>query len=191
MNNTPRNLDDHDPSEWGNVELPGLSDEQLHSKNWNKITAARETVKTREKNGWKEKNEQRLQDPEYVKRWSGSIKKAYEDPELRKLQSDIHKGVAKTKEHAENIRQARLSAPPRGQATRDKISQSQIGNTKHCKPVLTPEGVFASLKEAGRHYSTIGLGNAVAHLRKRIREQWDGYKHISKEEYILLTGKEL
>jgi len=31
-----------DDDEWGNIELPGLSDEELHGKNWNRVTAAKE-----------------------------------------------------------------------------------------------------------------------------------------------------
>ena len=34
-----------DVESWGNVELPGLTDEELHSKNWNRITGLREHYK--------------------------------------------------------------------------------------------------------------------------------------------------
>ena len=36
-----KDREDFDPNEWGNIELPGLSDEELHSKNWNKVDANR------------------------------------------------------------------------------------------------------------------------------------------------------
>lgn len=177
--------------QWGNIELPGLSDEELLNKNWNKITGAREAVKAREKNGWYEKNILRYEDLQYKERWKSSIKEAYENPELRQLQSDIHKGVTKTKEHAENIRLARLNAPPRDKSTKVKISNAQKGNTKRCQPMITPLGIFSSLKEAGQIHEANGLGNAVNHLRKRIKEQWEGYRNITKEEYTRLTGNEI
>ena len=37
--------EDFDPNEWGNIPLPGMTDEELHSKNWNRITAVKEAYK--------------------------------------------------------------------------------------------------------------------------------------------------
>ena len=34
-----------DKDEWGNIELPGLSDEELLTKNWNVVAAAQERSK--------------------------------------------------------------------------------------------------------------------------------------------------
>jgi hypothetical protein len=118
-------------------------------------------------------------------------KKTTTSKEFSELQSQLKKGIPKSKKHAENIRKARLNAPPRTKETRKKISDAQRGNNKHCKPIITPLGIFMSLKEAGIEYSKSGLINATNHLRKRIKEKWDGYYYITKEEYILLTGKEL
>lgn len=48
--------EDYDPTEWGNIELPGLSDEELHSKNWAVVTG----------------NKTKAKDP----KWLASIRKA-------------------------------------------------------------------------------------------------------------------
>ena len=37
--------EDYDANEWGNIQLPGLSDQELHGKNWNKVTAAKNIAK--------------------------------------------------------------------------------------------------------------------------------------------------
>ena len=158
----------------------------------NRATGALKAVSAREQNGWREKNELRYQDKDYKEKWKASIKEAYENPELRKRHSELHIGVSKSEEHKENIRKARLNAPPRSKDTRKKIGDAQRGNTKHCKPMVTPLGIFASLGEAGAaHEKQEGLGNANNQIRKRINENWDGYYRITKEEYTLLTGKEL
>ena len=39
--------EDYDPDEWGNIELPGLSDEELHSKDWHRSSIMLEINKTR------------------------------------------------------------------------------------------------------------------------------------------------
>lgn len=153
-------------------------------------------IARRELNGWDEKNSARYQDPVYKERWTNSIKDAYADPELRQRQSDIHIGVIKSSEHKENIRQARLNSPPRTEETRAKIGETQIGNNKRSKPVTTPYGIYSSLKNAGLALIELGVftykPNKAAHsIREYIRDGVSGYAHISKEEYIMLTGKDI
>jgi hypothetical protein len=53
------------------------------------------------------------------------------------------------------------------------------------KPVLTPFGPFMSLKEAGKK-----LKVTPECIGYRIKQKHDGYRLISQEEYIMLTGKD-
>jgi hypothetical protein len=61
--------EDFDPNEWGNIPLPGMTDEELHSKNWNFVSRNKEISKLpnwkkaqtkmlneRIKQGWYQKN---------------------------------------------------------------------------------------------------------------------------------------
>lgn len=38
-------MDNHDKDEWGNIPLPGLTDEELFNTNWNYVAAARERIR--------------------------------------------------------------------------------------------------------------------------------------------------
>jgi hypothetical protein len=78
MNTIPRNLDDFDASEWGNVQLPGLSDEELHAKNWNQVTLNIET--------WKNENTRNAR-IKGIKKAKAEVSKftQYSRKELRKI----------------------------------------------------------------------------------------------------------
>lgn len=71
MNTTPRNLDDHNPDEWGNIQLPGFDDSKLLDPNLNRVLANKETVKS--------------------PTWIANHKAGISTPEYRKKVSDGHK----------------------------------------------------------------------------------------------------
>jgi hypothetical protein len=174
--------------------LAGITDKKAQV-NDNKLLAIPTILSNRKKNGWDEKNVQRYEDPEYAKRVGKSISATYSTDEMREVQAMKAAG-ANSKEHNENIRKARLDAPPRSAETRAKLSVNNVGNNRRCKPVITPHGVYISLKEAGLALIEQGVFNyrpsKAAHtIREYIRAGEDGYKHISREEYMMLTGKEL
>jgi hypothetical protein len=173
---------------WGNIELPGLSDEKLHSTNWNRITGAREAVKSREANGWKEKNEQRYQDPKYKEFWIASIKEAYKNPELREIQRQKGLSIVHTEETKEKIRQANLGKQRKGEPWIEGMKQKRKGQATTFKPIVTPVGVFMRMQDAVEP-----TGISIGRLRKYIRTfPWSkDYYHISREEYTRLTGREI
>ena len=77
---------------------------------------------------------------------------------------------------------------------RAKLSESKKGKSYggNFKPVLTPYGVFASLKEAGEHEEPItGRKFNPNRFTKLLKDPNSGYKRISVEEYVMLTGKEV
>ena len=120
----------------------------------NKEMRRQTSIAKRELTGWHEKNKQRYADPEYKERWSNSIKDSYKDPALREHQRNKILGKKLSDETRERIRQVRLTAPPRSAETKKKLSDSQLGNQKRCKPVVTPFGVFSSLKFAAEQLNT-------------------------------------
>lgn len=74
----------NDKDEWGNIELPGLSDEELYSKNWNIIASNREKAK----------------DPKWVNATTQASRKKAKDP---KWLNATKKGTEKRKEKGQKL----------------------------------------------------------------------------------------
>ena len=71
--------------EWGNIELPGLSDEELFSKNWNLSAASKEMWQDPNHKIKRQKTLTETNKLEEVKqRRSQGAKKFHSDPEKRK-----------------------------------------------------------------------------------------------------------
>lgn len=70
--------------DWGNIELPGLSDEELHGKNWDKVTRGKQISERRDPKQWHEKNTARFDDPEWMKQNKEKFQKRWSDPEYKK-----------------------------------------------------------------------------------------------------------
>jgi DNA repair ATPase RecN len=140
--------------EWGNVELPGLTDEELYKKNWNLITANREVIKNRDKDGsWSRKNAEAAKNrrpgwsntisetsfktksnPEWKKTFKKTIEKRNQDPEYFKK---LHEGIDKRNNDSEWYKK--------------NLEAAQ----KRIKAIMTPEGKFNSVKEAIEHYNKV------------------------------------
>jgi hypothetical protein len=140
-----------DNEEWGNIELPGLSDEELFAKNWNRVAAAREIVKAREKNGWKEKNEERFKDDEYIKKLSSSIKSFYEqNPDFHKQKISSEQWITNQKigmktyvEDPNYVNPRGMLNKTRSEESRKKASDSLKG---HIKPLEGNKKISQSRK---------------------------------------------
>lgn len=78
--------------EWGNIELPGMTDEELHSKNWNRV----DTMKQKWANP---KTRERLiaytKVPGYGKMVSERNKKVAQRPEIKKMAKQKGKEYSK------------------------------------------------------------------------------------------------
>lgn len=159
-----------------NKLLANTRDQKFRKKTEKQIHA----IALREAGGWKEKNEDRLKNPEFLEKRNQAIQNAYKSDELRKNQSVKAKGRKMTDEQKANLVKIRLSAPPRDKETCKKIGQAQIGNKKRCKPIHTPIGQFDSLKEAAAEYEKRGRGNAVKHLTKWLKIDSDNFYYINK-----------
>jgi hypothetical protein len=177
--------------QWGNIELPGLSDEKLFKTNWHLVGV----------------NKEKSNDPEWRKKVATAVKKQFKDKEWLKNRSEKTREFWKTKEALEmksKLQKAAWADPvKREKMTKaltvryddgklaKKISLS-LKNSDACKkngkrnrkPVKTPDGVFASRKEAATFYKV-----DPTQITKKISYK-EGWEYISQEEYILLTGKE-
>ena len=119
--------------QWGNIELPGLSDEELLNKNWNVVA----------------ENKERLKDPEYKKRLSASMKKVKETEEYKKAFSKAMKKRTKSTDWREKTKAAaeKRSAKPEYQA---KLKEAL--RKANSIPIVTPEGQFEVISDACRYY---------------------------------------
>lgn len=57
--------------EWGNIELPGLSDQELFSTNWNKVQASKDLISSE---SWKNKIKERTASQDYKDKHKDAIK---------------------------------------------------------------------------------------------------------------------
>lgn len=151
--------------QWGNIELPGLSDEELFKKNWNMVRNIDELVKTE---NWKKNHDKGIldrynttwlqntslsnkikrSDSNFIKSWEEGMKKRNSDPKFLEILNKNGK--------------------------------------KKSKPLVTPDGVFSSRREAAKHYNHVD-----SWVGSQIQKNPLEWYYISKEEYILLTGKEI
>lgn len=71
-----------------------------------------------------------------------------------------------------------------------KLSAALIGSSRAARPIITPYGIFKSRNEAIENLKN-NIRNLARLIDKSTKIEDSGWKYISKEEYIMLTGKEL
>ena len=64
-----------DNEEWGNIELPGLSDEELYAKNWNRVAI----------------NKERFADLDFKKKHQEAIINAVNTDEVKAKKKEVQK----------------------------------------------------------------------------------------------------
>ena len=154
------------------------------------------------------------QDPvEYFNKRSKIVKDAYKNPETQlNFKLSIQKRNEKDGYH-DMIKTARgiEARSEEGRARRrkqgkeffesergDKLRQEQSKRASaKARPIVTPEGIFRSMAETINYYIEHQLVTnknpaACGHkIRAWIKDKPTEYYYITKEEYIMLTGKEL
>lgn len=191
--------------EWGNVELPGVSDDELLNTNWNHLGAVRERSSDPT---WQASNQaaidKKKQRPEYqVKRTqlnkelakdksvqdkkSQTLKKQYADPVYKEFRHTIIKEVTKT--------DAWKQAHDAGMTKREENGwheKNLEAAKRRCKPIVSVEyGVFIGKKHLIEHMTSVGVGNAMGKVDRWLKTKPTEFYYISKEEYIMLTGKDI
>jgi|DEB0MinimDraft_10_1074344.scaffolds.fasta_scaffold20294_4 hypothetical protein len=189
--------EDYNPDEWGNIELPGISDEELHSKNWNKVTAGK-YINTLPQT--KQANQKMLE----KRKRAGFYKK------LGKRNKNNPKWLANVRAHAESkrgIKRPEVSRPFVAEgveyaglseaAKAYGISNPAMGDKRERNPdafyykdvgptpvqlwyYITPEGRFCNVKEMQRVtgksnrevQGAILLNTSGYDYRLEIRDNW-------------------
>jgi hypothetical protein len=195
--------------EWGNIELPGLSDEELFKKNWIKVEIGRETAQRNLQNPNWHKN-QRAADEKRKEFGNSNEWKEY----TRQLnQREEWKHNNKIANQHRNLNPENVIAFQQGMEKRSKnedwkknvknASQNRddswLENLRKTKalegtPIVTPEGFFLKFTDGVKHYMPIWnlkKGGADYRLRKLLNDENNKqFIRISLEEYITLTGKD-
>ena len=161
--------------QWGNIQLPGLTDEELHRKNWNFA---------------KTKND-KLRRSQTVKKIAAERDEAYTQK--------LHQGIANRDKTYQAINNAcletrkKISASLKGKnKTQEHIDKVAAKTRERAKPVIVPWGVFRSGKLAGDAYNEIhNVKNGKNRVSANIKKGTEGYKFISIEEYARLTDKKI
>lgn len=209
--------------QWGNIELPGLTDEELLNTDWHRKTIMKELVQTRVHNSWYEKNTakniKQSKDPNYISKqlagvqdstykqrksiqmlevcqteeWKKSYQagreKALADPEFGKKVSEGLKLALNTPE---------AKAKKKEVAAKNYQNPDYVSNRKkglilaRAKFIVTPIGVFPTIKDAGLEYNKIKkFNNGAKWVKAQLTKDPKQFYLITYEEYIILTGKEL
>jgi len=164
-----------DVEQWGNIQLPGLSDEELHAKNWN--FAKTQNDKKRRSQTVKLIAAQR--DEIYTKKLHQGIA----------LRDNTYQAISNAKPEV----QAKISATMSGlKKTAEHDAKVAAKNKERGRPCITPLGIFRSGALAGlaynEHRNSTNGKNAV---NKALKTGKEGYRYITLEEYILITGREI
>lgn len=130
-------------------------------------------------------------DPEWQRKHKEQVSKLKDNPIFMKKTAENNKAKVNDPEYRKNL-----------QAGIDKRNASpewQAMQAERRKPVLTPYGAFDGVKIAALALIEMGVANADVKnpivsasgmIRYNIKTKKDGWAWISKEEYIMLTGKE-
>jgi len=132
---------------WGNIELPGLGDDELLAKNWNCVAANKERNSNKE---IKRKTVEAI----HKKQSSEEYQQAFADGIKRRQESDWAKNVKEgCKKRTEDWR----------------TNQANALRKKLAKSISTPAGIFPSITEAINYY----FDNKLTHRSTRSSvEKW-------------------
>lgn len=145
--------------EWGNIELPGLSDEELYSKNWNYVAAAKERMANAEtKKKLSESITKKQNQKEYLEHMSRQRNASMDKPidnsgmTLREKLTISNQISAKNPEHYANRCRAnkRLKDDPKWKEAHAK------GVLTYSEETMTPMGLFPSMNDWIRKYKVPG-----------------------------------
>lgn len=147
-----------DKDEWGNIELPGLSDEELYSKNWNMVRDSENLVCSDE---WKENHR------------IGISKRS--ESESWKIKTSLGN---KKKAQEENNRINYLKGIEQRNQSEHFIKIVKDNGLKRKKPIVVPWGTFDSRKSAVQEGIKLSIINPLGKIQKGLLKYPDQYYYI-------------
>jgi len=139
--------------EWGNIELPGLSDEKLLSTNWNLVEANRQVAKDRIKNGWAEKNAHATRNRK--KGWSDTISETAKKTRSKEGWKEGFLETIKQRNDDPNYQNKLKEGIAKRTSDPNWLEKNRKASEKKFKKIQTPEGLFNSVKDAIDYYNIL------------------------------------
>lgn len=155
--------------DWDNLDLP--TDEEIREE------TRRELIRQTSQGRW--------EDQEYKSRVSEKIAQTYSTDDMREMQRQKFLGKQVSENVKQRLREHNLGKKRPG-AWIQKMAQTKIGNTNHCKPFQTPSGAFASKKLAIDWATEQGVINAYGKLGHWLKTKPTEFYYISQEQYELV-----
>jgi len=185
---------------WGNVELPGLSDEELLSKNWNKVAAGKDRAEILVNDpAWKQAQKQGSIDRSNTP-WKQSQEQGIKRRNKENIKWQQNHANNNTKLFSKEIVTPAGSFPTRKAAVVWYLENTDISNVakkidawlkepdsgfyyvngkiadkKNGQAIMTPYGEFRSIALAAAYLKTQGIGNAINKLPNWLNIPGSGY----------------
>lgn len=133
------------------------------------------------------RNKKLVKDPVRNQKIKETVKQQYQDPVYKDYRTTIIKNVTQTEEWKKSH--------SKGMNKREENGWHEKNNAaaqKRCKPIVSTEyGIFLGKKHLAEHMTSLGIGNVMGKLDNWLKTKPTEFYYISKEEYIMLTGKEI
>ena len=161
--------------EWGNIELPGLSDEELFAKRWNCVAAGKARA---EDPAW----QAIMQSEEYKNKIKQAMKEKRTEGSEWKQNHKKAVGKVNRERAKEPIWQERSKRAGETRSADPKWRENMLAAAeKRGKPIQTPEGIFptrsAAIKHFNKHFNY--TKDKIARLLKINPTEW---YYIEKEQ---------
>lgn len=175
--------------QWGNIELPGLSDEVLLTKNWNKVSAARQNSKkaleviAADYDNYRKKYLEAMERYKTDETWRKNQKEAADrfrnDSEHKKKQSDLMKKLQEDPE----FNKKRVKGLKKAYKKPEVLAKMKVRHQSQPKRIQTPDGIFNSRKEAAAYY-----GVHSTQMNYRMGKYPDQYYYIDQDDNKIPSG---
>jgi len=154
---------------WGNIELPGLGDDELLAKNWHHIGAVRARNKVP---GYEEKRLRELFRVMATDEW------------LQKVRDTAKQWSTDPDWYAEQLE--RVERRSHNDQWRKNVGDASV--LTHGRCCVTPWGIFPSVQQAGLFRDAQrGTKCGVTVTCRNLKKGTPGYRYIEREEYEMLT----
>jgi hypothetical protein len=139
----------------------------------------------------------RWKDPDYNERVSAKIAQVFSSEEMREVQAAKFRGATVSEEVKQRLKEHNTGKDRKGQNWIAGMAEKKRGNNCRSRPLVTPQGVFVSKKIAAEFYlennltTRTTLVSCICWVDYQIKHFQSKFYFISREEYIMLTGKEI
>lgn len=130
--------------QWGNIELPGLSDEKLLNTNWTKVDVIKEI---RSRDSWQKKINESYKSLERNKKISEKSKANFQNSEYVEKHRQIRIELWKDQQF-----QSKMETAYENRSKGDWKTNTVKANNKRARNIITPDGEFESIGLAAKFY---------------------------------------